>query len=44
MKKLSGIVDKHKIIRLYGGVNDVDDDDVDAVLIAMTAFIKSACM
>ena len=42
MKKLSGIIAKHKIFRLYS-VND-DDADVDAVMIAMTAFIKSACM
>ena len=42
-KKLSGIIAKHKIFRLYD-VNDVDDADVDAVMIAMTAFIKSACM
>ena len=43
MKKLSGIIAKHKIFKLEE-VNDIDDDDVDAVLIAMTAFIKSACM
>ena len=42
-KKLSGIIAKHKIFRLYD-VNDVEDADVDAVMIAMTAFIKSACM
>ena len=42
-KKLSGIIAKHKIFRLYD-VNDVDDDDVHTVMIAMTAFIKSACM
>ena len=43
MKKLSGIIAKHKIFKLEG-VNDVDDDDVHLVMIAMTAFIKSACM